>query len=116
MIVDSKAILASFGTLRAKNAYPYSLMGKEKLSATSPIAERTVAKLSLSPKSIPATMEFILQPFAFPLFLPIAILLLTSHPQAAKATPYLTRSRPEKSQPVTIQSHLETALTLSIFV
>jgi len=47
--VDSNATLASLGTLFAKNAYPSSLMGNVNLSATSPIAERTVARLSLNP-------------------------------------------------------------------
>ena len=95
--LSTTLLLCSSGSSRHRSAwrspshhplkeYTGSQETEEKLSAASPIGERTVAKLSLSPKSIPATMEFILQSFTFPLFLPAAI-LLTFHPKAAKADP-----------------------------
>jgi len=52
--VASNATRASFDTLLEKRAYPSSVIGKENLSATSPPGERTVARLSLPPRSTPA--------------------------------------------------------------
>ena len=52
--VASNAILASLDTLLVKRLYPSSLIGKENRSATSPPGERTVARLSLPPRSTPA--------------------------------------------------------------
>src|SRR3989442_2895762 len=51
MLVASNAILASFGTLLAKDEYPSSLIEMEKLSTTSPSGDKIVARLSLSPRS-----------------------------------------------------------------
>ena len=66
-----------------------SFMGNVNLSVTSPMGERTVVRLSLSPKSIPATIEFILQPFTIPLFL-FATIFLTIHSRRRRRLPRLT--------------------------